>query len=374
MDRRETTDLHLERPMHRLLAGDAMNTRAMVSTALLAGCAALCGCVAVQQQPPPPSSGWASVEERRITDAQIIDVLRRELWQDAAAGREMVRLRSVGGIVTLSGTVSTRLAQLRAVEIAHVVRGVRGVVDRIVVACPPRPERELEQAVSTVLERDPVTADLGLAVHASAEVVMLSGVVGSNATRRAAEEDALSVMGVREVVDHLAVVPGARSDARLRAEATRVIRQDAWVDSSRLSIDASAGVVRLSGQVDSEVERARAQNDARAATPLAVDIGALRVVRPPADDGTLRAVAAEVPRDADIAETVAEVYSRDARLRTSMPLVEVRDGVVFLGGYTASAEAARAAEDDARNVLGVTDVRAKFPQRPSIGVTMMQGR
>lgn len=374
MGRRETTGLHLERPMHRRLTGDAMNTRAMVSTALLAGCAALCGCVAVRQQPPPPSSGWASVEERRTTDAQIIDVLRRELWQDAAAGREMVRLRSAGGIVTLSGTVSTRLAQLRAVEIAHVVRGVRGIVDRIVVACPPRPERELEQAVSSVLERDPVTAGLGLGVHARGEVVMLSGVVDSNATRRGAEEDALSVIGVREVVDHLAVVPGARSDARLRAEATRVIRQDAWVDSSRLSIDASAGVVRLSGQVDSEVERARAQNDARAATPLAVDIGALRVVRPPADDGTLRAVAAEVPRDADIAAIVAEVYSRDARLRTSMPLVEVRDGVVFLGGYTASAEAARAAEDDARNVLGVTDVRAKLPQRPSIGVTMMQGR
>lgn len=342
--------------------------------ALLAGCAALCGCVAVQRPSPPSSPGWASFEERRVADAQIIDVLRRELWQDAAAGREMVRLRSVGGIVTLSGTVSTRLAQLRAVEIAHVVRGVRGVVDRIVVACPPRPERELEQAVSTVLARDPIIADLDLGVHASGEVVTLSGVVDSNAARRGAEEDTLSVPGVRDVVDDLAVVPGARSDARLRAEATRMIRQDAWVDSSRLSIDASAGVVRLSGQVDSQAERARAQNDARAATPLAVDIGALRVVPPPADDGTLRAAPAEAPRDADIATTLAEVYSRDPRLHTSMPLVEVRDGVVFLGGYTASAEASRAAEDDARNVLGVTDVRAKFPQRPSIGVTMMQGR
>ncbi len=343
--------------------------------ALLAGCATLGGCTTVQRQPPPPpTAGWASVEERQVSDAQIVDVLRRELWQDAAAGREKVRLRATGGVVTLSGTVSTRLAQLRAVEIAHVVRGVRGVVDRIVVACPPRSELELEHSVADVIERDPVTAELGVAVHASGEVVLLMGTVDSNATRRAAEEDTLSVVGVREVVDDLAVVPAARSDARLRAEAARVIRQDAWVDSSRVSIEASAGVVWLSGQVDSAAERVRVENDARAVTPLDVDIGALRVVAPPADDGTLRGTPPETPRDADIASTLAVVYASDPRLRTSMPTFEVRDGVVFVGGYAASAEAARAAEQDARNVRGVNDVRPRDVAMPRLGVTSMQGR
>lgn len=351
-----------------------MDTRSVVSTAVLAGFATLCGCATVLQQEPAPAGGWASIEERRVSDAQIVDVLRRELWQDAAAGREDVRPSSTGGIVTLSGTVSTRLAQLRAVEIAHVVRGVRGVVDRIVVTCPPRSELELEHAVGDMLERDPVTADLGIAVHASGEVVLLSGDVDSNATRRAVEEDALAVVGVREVEDDLAIVPAVRSDARLRAEAARMIRQDIWVDSSRVSIEASAGVVRLSGTVDSAAERARLENDARATTPLAVNIGAVRVVLPFIDDGTLRATPPETPSDADIASIVAAVYASDPRLRTSMPMFEVRDGVVFLGGYTASAEAARAAEADARNVRGVNDVRAKVPEIPRLGATLMQGR
>lgn len=350
-----------------------MDTRAVVSAALLVASAALCGCASVQQQ-PRPATGWVSVEEQRIPDAQIVDVLRRELWQDAAAGREQVGVDAAGGIVTLSGTVSTRLAQLRAAEIAHVVRGVRGVVDRTVVSCPPRPEHEVEDAVAGALERDPVTANLGIAVHAVGQVVMLSGDVDSNATRRAAEEDALAVVGVGEVVDDLAEVPAARSDARLRAEAARVIRRDPWVDSSRLSIGVAAGVVRLSGQVDTAAERVRAENDARAATPLAVDIGALRVVPPPADDGTLRGAPPQTPRDADIAAIVAEVYASDLRLRGGVPRFEVHDGVVFVSLESTSSQAARAAEDDARNVIGVNDVRAKAVTIPRVGVTLMQGR
>lgn len=349
-----------------------MNARAVVATAFLA-CAGLTACVTARTPSAPPAT-WSRLEEQRIPDTQIVDVLRREMWQDAAAGRERVRMRVAQGVVTLSGTVSTRLAQLRAIEIAHVVRGVRGVIDRIVVECPTRSEQELERAVASTLESDPITVDSGIAVHAVGDIALLSGDVDSNAVRRAAEEDTLGVVGVRDVADYLAVVPAARTDARLRAEVARSIRQDAWVDSSRLSVDVSEGVVRLSGQVDTEAERARAQNDARAATPPGIDIGGLRVVPPPADDGTLRGSPPQPRRDADIAEIVAEVYASDPRLRTSMPTFEVLDGVVYVGGYTATAQAARAAEDDARNVAGVNAVRPRGIATPRAGVTMMQGR
>ena len=53
--------------------------------------------------------------------------------------------------VTLTGTVSNRLAHDRAIERVRLVRGVRAIVDRLEVAPIPRPDYELEFAVAGAL-------------------------------------------------------------------------------------------------------------------------------------------------------------------------------------------------------------------------------
>jgi hypothetical protein len=102
-------------------------------------------------------------------------VLARELERDAVVGREQFGVRVDLGIVTMSGSVTRRLAKDRAAEIAHVIRGVRAVIDGLILAPPQRSDDELEFLVAGVLSRDPVTAGQPLAASTRDGVVRLWG-------------------------------------------------------------------------------------------------------------------------------------------------------------------------------------------------------
>jgi osmotically-inducible protein OsmY len=285
-------------------------------------------------------------------------------------------LSSVGGVVTLTGTVSTRLAHDRAIERVRLVRGVRAIVDRLEVAPIPRPDYELEFAVAGTLSHDPVALGQRIAAQSRSAVVRLVGEVDSNATRRAAEADVLSVPGVVDVVDDLAVFPGHRTDARIIDEETRVLADDQWIDTSGLRLQVNHGVIRLTGHVRTGAERARAEGDAHAVSPEGVDVHGITITGG-YDDGTLRGGDVPAYSDADIANALLEAFARDPRVHSFVPSIEVRDGAVALSGHAPSVEAARAASEDAWNVLGVTRVRNAVEadpetSRPDGGVTSLQ--
>lgn len=328
----------------------------------------------------PPARGAAVARALRaqdIPDSRIVTVLLHELGDDAALSHESMGVSSVGGVVTLTGTVSSRLAHDRAVERTRLVRGVRAIVDRLDVAPVPRPDYELEFAVASALGRDPVTVGQRIATQARAAVVRLWGEVDSNAARRAAQADALAIPGVLDVLDDLAVVPVHRSDARIADEEARVIADDPLLDASGLRLQVQDGVVRLTGHVRSGAERARAEGDAHAVSPEGVDVQGI-VITGGYDDGTLRGGDVPAYSDADIALALLETFARDPRVHSFVPSIDVRDGAVALAGHAPTKDAARAASEDARNVLGVTRVRdaleagPETAARPDVGVTSLQ--
>lgn len=327
----------------------------------LAACAAGCGPAAdlfeSTETPaqPPESETSAPADDGVVPDRRIAAALRRELSSDAIASKETIGVVANDGVVTLAGSVPSLFSRSRAIALAHVVRGVRAVVDNLDVTPLPRPDYELESVARSVLGNDPVTEPAHIEARSHKEVVTLSGSIDSNASRRAAENDILAIPGVRGVDDELALVPARTGDAHLREEAKRAVGEDPWIDGSRVVASADRGIVSLSGWVGSAGQRRRAFEDASAALPRAVDASNLRIDAF-TDDGTLRARAAPTYSDGAIGGAVLDAYVQDSRMHPFVPTVDVKQGVIVLSGVAPNAAVAHAADEDAHNVSGVRAV------------------
>jgi len=106
------------------------------------------------------------------------------------------------GMVHLSGVVDFGARKARAEEAVRAVPGVRDILNDIIA------EDELLDRVDAALERAlerPEVAGSTVAVQIEHAIVTLTGEAPSNAARRALEEAALSVPGVRVVVNKIDV-------------------------------------------------------------------------------------------------------------------------------------------------------------------------
>jgi osmotically-inducible protein OsmY len=352
--------------------GPASAIAAWVAIAAIAASAAGSGCAASAPPAParnaterPSAPGAERAPAPAATDTWVIAVLLRELNADAIVARERIDVDCVKGVLTLHGEVGARLAKDRAIAIAQVVRGVRAIVDRLSVVSRPRPDYELEFVAAGAIAADPAIAGEAIGAHAHAGVVHLTGNAESNATRRIAESDVLALPGVLDVVDDLAVVPGPRDDARLASQVQRLMRDDPWLDDARVRIVAHHGAIHVDGSVKSAAERARAEADARATSPLDVDVVGLRIQA--ASDGTLRDEPAPARTDDDLERAYVDAVARDPRVHPFLPGIQVRDRVVVITGEAPDVDAAQAAAEDARNLPGVVDTHVDIRVAPAVG-------
>jgi hyperosmotically inducible protein len=332
---------------------------------------------------PPPSFESPAALRGAVTgypagvvpDAWIVAVAQRELKDDPATRTETIGVTSDHGVLVLTGSVTTILAQQRALEIAHLVRGVRAIVDRIHLAAVPWPDNDLDLEAAGALRRDPVTARQGLQVHVEHGSALLTGEVDSPAVRSAALADLRAIPGLVSVLDDVIVRDVAGPDALLAAAVRRAVSTDPWLDGSRVRVDARRGAARLDGWVANPQERARAEADAWTASPSSVDAQALQVV-PFADDGTLRGSPRTPRSDPDLEQSLLDAFLHDGRVTPFVPRVYVQGGVVVLSGVAPNAAVAHAVDDDAWNLPGVRGVRDFIRALPTVppGADDMRGR
>ena len=330
-----------------------------LALAIVAGASGCAGSLSPPDHAPAPlreTETNSPLDEGVVPDDRIAFGVRRELGAAPALATETIGVESTDGIVRLSGAVSNLLARNRAIATAHVVRGVRAVVDNVEVTPRARLDFELEALVTSSLEHDPVSAPERIETRSHDEVVTLSGVVDSNAARRAAENDVLAIPGVRGVFDELALRPYAPGPERLQEEALRAMRDDPWLDGTAILVSTGDAVVYLSGWVTSAGQRRRALDDASSTSSQGVDASRLRV-DVGTGDGTLRARPDAVYSDGDIGQALLDAYVHDPRVHPFAPTVDVHEGVVILTGVAPNPTAARAADEDAHNVSGMVAVR-----------------
>jgi osmotically-inducible protein OsmY len=71
------------------------------------------------------------------TDAGITTAVKAQLAADDTVPADEINVDTNDGVVTLTGSVHTDVARLRAVEIARDTQGVHGVVDEIHITPAP---------------------------------------------------------------------------------------------------------------------------------------------------------------------------------------------------------------------------------------------
>jgi len=287
-------------------------------------------------------------------DASLGASIQARLLRYGGVDAAKIEIAVSGGIVTLSGTVTTLLSRSRAVALSQAVAGVRGVIDLISVATDARPDSDIASDVRSSLAVDPALQEANIEAYCIEGTVTLGGVASSQAESHLAELSAKGTPGVREVNNDIAISPAAnRSDARIAADVEELLRWDAWLADKSINIRVVQGQVLFSGSVDSDFER-------RHASDLAALTGSVSVQNDLQVQGGLTPALS----DKTLASMVRDVLSQDPRLQGVAPRIAVSKGIVILSGTVPDYGAADAALADARSVPSVTSVDNRMLVNP----------
>lgn len=199
------------------------------------------------------------------TDIQIKQDVLDDLLHDVRIDATNITVEVANGVVRLEGTVQTYFQKITAGADAQRIKGVRDVVNDLVVSLAARwSDEEIQNTVRANLARDVRLPNPGnLFVQAKNGVVTITGTVGTYAQKRAAEDDAWTAPGVVDVVNDLSVVPPyTRNDADIAADVRTVLAADPTLDAENISVSVINGTVYLRGTVPTYYQVRQAANDA----------------------------------------------------------------------------------------------------------------
>jgi osmotically-inducible protein OsmY len=194
-----------------------------------------------------------SFENKNLREA-----VEQQLDYDPAVPSNNIGVSVSDGVVSLSGFVDTFAGKIFAERAAKRVRGVKAVANDIEVK-PPSEHIDPDIAADAVksLERNVNVPNESIKVTVKDGWLALEGKVGWGHQKEAAEQAVRDLSGVRGVTNNIEIEPVA-SAADVRTKIEEALRRIAEVDAQRIKVDASGGIVTLSGNVRSwaEVEEA----------------------------------------------------------------------------------------------------------------------
>ncbi|HEX5416217.1 MAG TPA: BON domain-containing protein [Chloroflexota bacterium] len=200
-----------------------------------------------------------------FTDAQIKQDVLDEIRHDVRIQATNIDVEVANGVVRLNGSVPTYFQKITAGSDAQRIKGVRDVVNNLVVSlAAPWSDEEIQNTVRANLARDvrlPNPANLFVQVKNG--VVTLAGTVGTYAQKTAAEDDAWTAPGVIDVVDDLAVTPPyTRNDTDVTADIRTALTADPALDAKNIAVSVTNGTAYLRGTVPTYYQVRQAANDA----------------------------------------------------------------------------------------------------------------
>lgn len=291
-----------------------------------------------------------------LPDMKISNAIERELFTDPATNYPAINVETMDGIVTLSGTVDNLLAKNRAGRLASVVKGVRSVINRIVVEPPARTDAEVRTDVEQALISDPAADSYEIEVTVNNQNVTLGGSVGSYHEALLATTLAESVRGVVAVDNQIRVqYETERTDEEIEADISSRLRWDALVDGALIDVDVIDGNIEMSGAVGSLAEKNRAMTNAWVAGVRSVSASGLEV-QWWAKEEQLRRDKYVINSDDELEAAIRDALVTDPRVSPFELQVAVDDGVVQLSGQVNNLEARRAAAEVVRHTAGVVAV------------------
>lgn len=299
-----------------------------------------------------------------VTDQTITDTIEDELLFDEGVTSYKIDVSTSSGIVTLTGTVNNILSRERAAKIAELVKGVRSVVNRIQVKPSPSiTDQKIRSEVESALARDPATDSYEVTVKVNDGAVRLGGTVESYKEKQLCATVAKGIKGVTDLENDILVnYEYERNDFEIRKEIEEVLRWNILVDGALINVEVDEGNVKLSGSVGSAAEKSEARRVCWVAGVNAVDSSDLRVVGWTRDE-KMRVNKHVTKSQEEIRDAIKDALLRDPRTWAFKVDVDVAGSTVALRGIVDNLKAKRAAEQVARNTVGVTYVSNRLKVR-----------
>jgi osmotically-inducible protein OsmY len=213
-------------------------------------------------------------------DADLKQDVIKELKWDSRVNETEIGVSVAGGVVTLTGTVTSWGKKSAAEEAAHRVNGVLDVANDIVVkpvGSHVKTDTDIARAVRSALEWDVFIPDERIRSTVSDGWVTLEGDVEYYNHRSDAERAVRNLTGVRGVVNRIEVRALRLQSRDIRDALEAALQRHAARDAKRISIDISDGRVSLSGTVHSASERQAVVGAARATPGVQAVVDQLRV-------------------------------------------------------------------------------------------------
>jgi osmotically-inducible protein OsmY len=192
------------------------------------------------------------------SDTQIHHDVIEELKWDSRVDETEVGLQVAGGVVTLTGTVTSWAKRVAAQEAARRVIGVLDVANDIKVKVPgalARTDTEIAQAVRQALEWDVFVPSEKITSTVTDGWVTLEGPVERWSQRDDAERAVRNLTGVKMVVNKITVTPAKPVTEDVRKAIEQALERRAEREARQIGVDVRDGTVTLTGPVHSWAER-----------------------------------------------------------------------------------------------------------------------
>jgi osmotically-inducible protein OsmY len=198
------------------------------------------------------------------TDSQLQRDVGEELQWEPQVTATGIGVEVKGGVVTLSGEVSSYAEKWYAERAAQRVSGVSALTVDLKVKLPNlggRTDVDIARSAENVLEWSTSVPNGAIKVMVEKGYVTLSGDVDWQYQRLAAADSVRFLMGVTGVSDQIGIKPSIKLNT-VKMDIETALKRAASADAKKISVRVDGSEITLSGTVRNWSEREAAMNAA----------------------------------------------------------------------------------------------------------------
>jgi osmotically-inducible protein OsmY len=287
----------------------------------------------------------------KVPDSDLKFWVDDALSWDPRVDASEITTTTLDGIVTLSGTVRNLAAKKYADLETKKIKGVIGVIDKIVVMPDSRFDADIAQDVRHRIVNSSAIVSNNINVLSKEGRVTLTGDVDSWGEKEEAGLLASEVRGVTSVRNDLVVrYKSKRSDQEIKKDAIGVLNRDVYLTELPIDVSVKDGVVTLKGEVGSLYEKQRAASKIFWSDNVRTVENELKVR---SWENRSERKGNRVPTDSELDDAVTAELVQDSRIDDSNIDIHVFSGQVTLTGFVPTHYQKRIAGEDAKNIVGV---------------------